>query len=406
MRLSATHVTPTDLDSGFDPPAARAPMRHLLLVALLLSQISNDCRADQHQERLAEVRRQLEIAKSDLERDTGSLGQAREQSFRLAKAITEAEQRQPEYLENINAKRAQVKRLNAERRGIEAGLDGAKQRLLKNTRHAYALSMQPRMKVLLNQNDASDLARTMAYYDYTRHKYRKAFEQIKTASQALANAAAALKTEAQELQALSVANKARLDQLTAAKEEQAGMLAAIQQRMKNGNTAIAQLKLDEQRLRELVKQFDKPTASAPTEPPNPTKQPAEFRDAKGSFQWPAAGRVAKAPGTALRAGGARWAGVLIDGEPGTPVQAIADGKIVFADWFRNLGKLVIIDHGGGYMSLYGNNAELHKKPGDSVNAGDNIASVGAGTGDIPAGVYFELRERGEPIDPRAWFARR
>ena len=180
------------------------------------------------------------------------------------------------------------------------------------------------------------------------------------------------------------------------RDEQQRLIAAIEKRMADGSNRAEQLHDDERRLLDLLGKF--------MPAPQHTVTRVPFAKLKGKLSWPAVGPVTKAPGTALREGGARWAGVLIAGQPGGQVKAIADGEVVFADWFRNLGMLIIVDHGGGFMTLYGNNADVNKKPGESVAAGDNIATIGGGTGEMPAGVYFELREGGQPLDPRPWCA--
>ena len=104
----------------------------------------------------------------------------------------------------------------------------------------------------------------------------------------------------------------------------------------------------------------------------------------------------------MRAGGAKWSGVIIESEPGSEVVAVADGQVAFADWFRNLGLLVIIDHGDGYMSLYGHNQELYKENGELVVAGEIVATVGDTGGRRSTGLYFEIRQNGMPQDPRQW----
>ena len=186
-----------------------------------------------------------------------------------------------------------------------------------------------------------------------------------------------------------------LELLGKVRVERSELAVAIRARMDYGNTRMDQLREDERRLLDLIGKLGHKKSVTEIQIP--------FIDLKGKLDWPAPGRVANAPGMALRQGGARWAGVLIKAETGAEVIAVAGGRVVFADWFRNLGQLVIIDHGDGYMTLYGNNTELHKQAGEEVGAGEIIATVGEGDDEMPQGLYFELRVGGEPLDPRPWF---
>jgi len=122
--------------------------------------------------------------------------------------------------------------------------------------------------------------------------------------------------------------------------------------------------------------------------------------------WPVAGRLAGDYGQPRGAGPARWTGVLLETPAGTPVRAVYHGRVAFADWLQGLGLLVIVDHGGGYMSLYGHNAALLKEPGDWVEPGEAIAEVGDTGGQARSGLYFEIRSNGEPVNPHPWIGKR
>ena len=185
----------------------------------------------------------------------------------------------------------------------------------------------------------------------------------------------------------------KLAKATSAHEK---LAASIESRMDHDRARIQQLEIDQQRLRSLLSSLDREQAS---------DKEIAFSTLVGKLPWPAAGAVGNTPGKAIRRGGARWPGLLIKAPSGTQVRAVAAGEVVFSDWFRNLGQLVIIDHGEGYLSLYGNNAELTKSAGDIVAAGDVVATVGGGGRELPIGVYFELRNEGNPLDPRKWLSK-
>ena len=127
-----------------------------------------------------------------------------------------------------------------------------------------------------------------------------------------------------------------------------------------------------------------------------------FARLKGRLALPARGELVGRFGAPREASGTTWKGVFIRAEAGAEVKAIAPGRIVFADWLRGFGNLAIVDHGDGYLSVYGNNEALYKAVGQAVNAGDPIASVGNSGGNTETGLYFELRHLGQPIDPLKW----
>ncbi|MGB6452473.1 MAG: peptidoglycan DD-metalloendopeptidase family protein, partial [Steroidobacteraceae bacterium] len=127
-----------------------------------------------------------------------------------------------------------------------------------------------------------------------------------------------------------------------------------------------------------------------------------FSRLRGELAWPVAGRVAASFGQD-RAGGLKWDGLLIDTARGAQVRAIYQGRVIFADWLPGLGLLLVIDHGNGYLSLYGHNERLYKKVGDQVAAGDSIAAAGDSGGSPRPELYFEIRKGDRPVDPRPWF---
>ncbi len=130
-----------------------------------------------------------------------------------------------------------------------------------------------------------------------------------------------------------------------------------------------------------------------------------FESLRGKLKLPARGELAGRFGTPREDGGVTWKGVFIKAESGQAVRAVADGRVVFADWLRGFGNLLILDHGNGYMSLYGNNESLLKSVGENTQSGENIASVGSTGGALESGVYFELRHEGKPFDPMKWIGR-
>nr|WP_285817820.1 peptidoglycan DD-metalloendopeptidase family protein [Echinimonas agarilytica] len=122
---------------------------------------------------------------------------------------------------------------------------------------------------------------------------------------------------------------------------------------------------------------------------------------KGSLKWPTQGKL-RHKYNSVRQGQIRWKGVLMAGSSGDDVRSIADGKVLFADWVKGMGLVMVLDHGKGYMSLYGHAQTLLRQPGDEVRRGDTIALVGQSGGQVRPGLYFEMRHEGVPVNPSHW----
>ncbi len=344
---------------------------------------------------LERLRMAIHDLKSSLEDDSIKLTRAREQAFELERDSSEAAKRQRHLEHQISIKTARVNELKKKKARIGGLLETSRAYLHQSALSRYMLSLQPKLKILLNTDDARKLSRILAYYNYIIAGHHHDVKRTRSNFEALASTEAALKLEMNSLRNLMHETIKNLELLGKVRVERSELAVAIRARMDYGNTRMDQLREDERRLLDLIGKLGHEKSVTEIQIP--------FIDLKGKLDWPAPGRVANAPGMALRQGGARWAGVLIKAETGTEVISVAGGRVVFADWFRNLGQLVIIDHGDGYMTLYGNNTELHKQAGEEVGAGEIIATVGDGDDEMPHGLYFELRVGGEPLDPRPWF---
>ncbi len=291
-------------------------------------------------------------------------------------------------MQHIDALRARRDVMNERREASIAAINALLLARYKQSRH-------PKLKVILENTDLGALQRNLKYYDMLAQAEDERVREHGARASELEQLETALKLEATKLRRLRGQTEAQLNALNESFENRTRVAKSLSQLLADNRANLEQLRRDEKELTELV-------AGVRDQSPSPGPAPAPFDKLKGKLAWPTAGRIAKAPGTAMRDGGAKWSGVIIESAPGADVAAIAAGRIAFADWFRNLGLLVIIDHGNGYMSLYGHNRELQKSAGDRVRAGDIVASVGDTGGQVSAGLYFEIRENGTPQDPRKW----
>ena len=190
-----------------------------------------------------------------------------------------------------------------------------------------------------------------------------------------------------------------MSRLQSARERRGKALVSLDAESKSRAKELERLKDQQGGLEKLVRELRRALERIEK---FPTDSKDAFAKLRGKLAWPVSGKLVASYGQ-VRAGGMRWDGVLLAGAQGTPVRAVYHGRVVYADWLSGLGLLTIIDHGDGYLSLYGHNERLFKEVGERVTAGDTIATVGDSGGRSSPALYFEIRKAGKPIDPRPWF---
>lgn len=180
--------------------------------------------------------------------------------------------------------------------------------------------------------------------------------------------------------------------------ERAAVLERVEEQIDSAGDRLAALEREEQRLADLVERLGEATAEFPVDVDEP------FGELKGTLAWPAPGTLANDFGAPRNGGPMRWNGVVLDSPAGTRVRAIYTGRVAYSDWLPGLGLLVVVDHGDGYMSLYGHNQAVYTEAGDWVEPGEAIAEVGDTGGQQNPSLYFEIRRAGQPVNPREWVA--
>jgi septal ring factor EnvC (AmiA/AmiB activator) len=304
-------------------------------------------------------------------------------------------------LEGLEEKRRRLAdnlaKLQKQKQAGKHRLAQQQRRLSQLLRAAYLLGQQSPLKILLNATEPATLERSLRYYDYF---YRSRVERIADINNTLANLnnlEQGIQARQHELDSLAGKRRAQRQKLQHSRRERSQLLAELNHDIQDTEQRLAQLKEDAQSLQELVKRLGRALAKIPA-PPKLTK----FARLKGRLPLPARGTVSARFGSSRHVGKLKWQGIVIDAADGTDVKAIAAGRVVFADWLRGFGLLLILDHGDGYMSLYGYNQDLRKSVGDMVNAGDVIATVGDNGGHNQSGLYFEIRHQGAPVNPLNW----
>lgn len=265
-------------------------------------------------------------------------------------------------------------------------------------RAAYALGTQQNMKMLLNQQDPAEMGRIQAYFDYLNKAREQEIQQF----------IASIESKQQQEQELSTSlnsQKIALDErkkqrrlLQKQRLKRNQLLAQLNEKIENQEQTLSGLESSRNKIEGLLHSLGQLLADIPAAPGE--KKP--FKQQKGSLPWPVKGPFLARYGQSRHQGDLKWNGILIGSAYGTPVRTVSHGRIAFSDWLQGYGFIIIIDHGDGYMSLYGHNESLFKQAGDWVKAGEIIATTGDSGGQPDPGLYFEIRSRGKPIDPYQW----
>jgi len=349
---------------------------------------------------------QLKKVRSRIDSIRKSIHAEAERRDSLAAALKESElaiQTAHERLSAVREKRLaaqnRLRELQDERNETQRKIDSERDALAGELRVAYMNGHQEQLKVLLNQGDPAQLGRVMAYYGYFG---RARAERITAITEHLAHLdllTENISSEAEKLQALEADNAREVKALAGARDRRQTTLAQVQSTIKSRNDELARVQREAQALEKLIEQLRR----AIEEFPDLAGQP--FGRVKGKLPWPVKGTLLARFGQLRSGGPLKWQGMVIGANRGTQVRALFPGRVVYADWLPGLGLLLVLDHGGGYMSLYGHNEQLYRRVGDRVAAGDVLAAVGDAAGFGKPGLYLEIRKGRQALDPAAWLAK-
>jgi septal ring factor EnvC (AmiA/AmiB activator) len=336
-----------------------------------------------------------QVSRDALERDrlSGSLKSA---ELSVGQARAELTRASRDYADR-SARRAG---LALERQQQQQSLLNQRAALAAQLRVAYMIGREEPLKLLLNQQDPLHSGRLFAYYGYFGRARAGQISAIETQVQRLDALDIALGQQQTELASIKAAQQQQLLQFERARNDRQLVLASLTAAALTREQSLARLKSQQADLEGLLQQLNRGLKSV-APPDNATA----FGRSRGALSWPVAGQVTAKYGD-NRASGVKWEGVVIATERDAPVKAVAAGRVVYADWLPGLGLLAIVDHGEGYLSLYGHNDRLLKAVGEPVEAGEPIAAAGDTGGRAAPELYFEIRRGGRPVDPAPWFRTR
>jgi septal ring factor EnvC (AmiA/AmiB activator) len=349
---------------------------------------------------LQAVRKEIKELETRLARETARRDDG-------AKALRAAELEIAAATRKLVGLRTDLGSQRATRRSLGEQTERANQRLAaeraalgRQVRLRYMTGREELFRLLLSQESPAEVGRMLVYYDYYNRARSQRIGVISAEVRKLEELGAETERVEQNLAALEAEQAREVAALAKSRDERGAAVATLDASIKDANAAVAKLRAEERRLAELVVQLGELMAGFPVD----TEEP--FGRLKGKLAWPVAGRITGDFGQPRGGGPVKWSGVLLEAAAGTPVRAVYHGRVAYADWLPGLGLLMIVDHGGGYMSLYGHNGALLKEPGDWVEPGEPIAQVGDTGGQARPGLYFEIRLNGEPVSPHPWIAGR
>jgi septal ring factor EnvC (AmiA/AmiB activator) len=347
---------------------------------------------------------ELRAVKKEIERVRNQVNRDQIERNKLTRELRAAEVSASsvrESLERVRQERAEVatrrSTLAAQKKEQEAELAKERASLAGQLRAAYLIGREEPLKLLLNQKDPARAGRMFAYYGYFGRARAEQIERIAAAMQRIEVLDTELAEAETKLVSLEAERQAELEKLEGARAKRGKVLASLDTEGRSRAQSLDRLKKQQSGLETLLRELKRAMDRLPSIDNNDA-----FARLRGKLSWPVSGRVIARFGE-QRAGGLKWDGVLVATDRGASVKAVSEGRVVYADWLPGLGLLAILDHGEGYLSLYGHNDRLYKSVGERVAAGDPIAAAGDSGGRARPELYFEIRKGGRPVDPRPWF---
>lgn len=359
-------------------------------------------------EELSQLRNRIEALQKRLSAAEGARTEATDALRDSEHAISESNRS----LRDLATKQRDIQsKLNdLQQQGRRAGNDiQSQQRLLAQQLYQQYVGNQPdAIKLLLNREDPNQIARDLHYLTYLARLRADLIRGLRTNIKQLDSLAQETRQQSNELAAVQAEQQAQREKLERDKLARRDVLHKVSRQIESQRREISTLQRDEQRLAKLVEQIGQVIARSRADAPRNERVPdgstdgSAFADLKGKLSLPVRGELKGRFGSPRADGGLSWKGVFIATQPRQEVKAVAAGRVVFADWLRGFGNLLIIDHGGGYMSLYGNNESLFKQVGQPARGGEAVAAVGNSGGNTDYGLYFEIRHQGKAFDPLSW----
>ncbi len=361
------------------------------------SELAGNNTPELKQQQLNQLRQEIQTLKTSLEQQQG-------EKSRLQQTLKQAELTIAQTARQLYTTTQQIEKLNNKLINLDTSLQVLdtqlqqhQQLLSGQLRASYAVGRQEYLKLLLNQQDPAIVSRIITYFNYFNQARSEEIARVNTLVQQIAQQKQEILATQQDLEQQQQQLNAVKLSLESEQQQRNELLLQVDKEILSADEKLKAMQANEKNLLQLIEKLNKALADIAN---LPTEKP--FHKQKGKLYWPAAGRVRKLYGRWRSIDKVKWQGVIIQAGAGTPVFSVSHGRVAYADWLRGYGLLTIIDHGNGYMSLYGHNQTLLKEEGDWVNEADVIATVGSSGGLSKPGLYFEVRHNGQATNPSRW----
>jgi len=367
----------------------------LFLLILSLSAIANE---SNHKEKLKDIQNRLENVNAEIEKSKDQVKEFQSELKKNELMAAKISEQLENIQNNILKKKDNLERLKIKKKDSQKIIDIEKKILISQIKTMYKIGKYDYVKLLLNQQNVSEITRAIAYYDYDNYARSKRIKKLKNTLIDIEKIQLTILDQTSRLESLNTTHKSKLDKFNKYRGDRLKFITEINKHIDRQGVELLLLKENEH---ELVKLLNKLNVHKKNKT-DTLKKGFSFSSKKGELIWPINGKLLKKYGEKKKKTGLKWRGVLIESVQGSHVSAVSQGKIVFADWFRNFGLLIIIDHENDYLSLYGHNQRLLKSIGDFVQTGEKIATVGDSGGQKNSALYFEIRKGKKTLNPSLW----
>ncbi|MGH8128218.1 MAG: murein hydrolase activator EnvC family protein [Gammaproteobacteria bacterium] len=297
---------------------------------------------------------------------------------------------------------ARQKTLQSKSVAAKAAADSARQQLSSALRAAFILGREPQLKLALNGNDPATVARLLGYYGYYSKARAAHLLTLTTTIKHYQTLQDELAATASDLQQTASDQRTALAELEKTRHSRQSVITRINHDLADKRTHAEQLQHDAARLEKLIDSVNRDLANVPSQALNEI----DFAKLRGRLPWPVAGHILNRFGDARAAGDLTWEAIRIAAPAGSDIHAIAYGRVAYAGWLPYYGLVLIVDHGAGYLTVYGHNQSVYKQVGDWVHAGEVVATVGASGGQNKPLLYFQIRHHGKALNPAHWCAKK
>jgi septal ring factor EnvC (AmiA/AmiB activator) len=399
-----------------------------LFLSLLLVSAAFAASVDAKKDELQDLKSRIESLRRDMAKAEESKTYAADQLRETESAISDVNRRLHELGAERGELKAQLDGLDAQSQRLDRQTGTQQNQLARLLNRQFVGGDSDALKLLLSGEDPNQAARDKYFLTQLSRAKADLIQQLRAVAAEKKRLADAVRERQAQLAEIERREQESRAQLLARKKQRLTTLAALGDRLKAQRREIDTLKRDEQRLAKLIEGLARIAATkkaAPKVPQgtrsaggtasarapkvknhDPGNAGGDFAALRGHLRLPVKGTISGRYGHPRPEGGATWKGVFIRAAEGLEVRAVAGGAVVFSDWLRGFGNLLIIDHGDDFLSVYGNNESLLAAVGASVKVGESVATVGNSGGNPDSGLYFELRHRGQPFDPLKWAGNR